>query len=206
MLTKESLFRLFREAPARLLAFFKAQPRNFVESAKELRKIYSIAGMAMLLALSIVLNQFSIQLTPELKLGVGFVVTALLGMLYGPVAGGVAAGLGDVIKFIIKPTGPFFFGYTLNAILGGVIYGFFFYKGKPGLARSITAKAFINVFLNAMLGTLWSSMLYGKGFGALFEVRLGKNLLMLPVEIIVLFLVTTAVAKAAGQVQKRAAH
>lgn len=205
MLTKESPAQFFHQAPARLLAFFKAQPRNFVESAKELRRIQSVAGMAMLLALSIVLNQFSIQLTPELKLGVGFIVTALLGMLYGPVAGGTAAGLGDVIKFIIKPTGPFFFGYTLNAILGGVIYGFFFYRAKSGLTRSIAAKTFINVFLNAMLGTLWSSMLYGKGFSVLLGPRLVKNLLMLPVEVVVLFAVTAAVAKIFQRHARRAA-
>lgn len=46
-------------------------------------------------------------------------------MLFGPVVGGIMGGIGDILKFLIKPTGPYFFGYTLNAMLGPVIYGIF---------------------------------------------------------------------------------
>lgn len=186
-----------RTAPARTAAFFAAQPGNFVQSAKELKSIRSIAGMAMLLAISIILSEFaSIALTPQLKIGLAFLATALLGMIYGPVAGGIAAGVGDVIKFILKPSGAFFFGFTLNAILGGVFYGIFFYKNKSGVTRSVMSKLLINLLVNAGLGTLWSAMLYGKGFMALIGPRLIKNLTLLPIEALILFVVTTAVAKA----------
>ena len=191
-----------RAAPERLRAFFAAQPGNFVQSAKELKSVRSIAGMAMLLAVSIILSQFSVALTPQLKVGLAFLATALLGMIYGPVAGGVAAGVGDIIKFILKPSGAFFFGFTLNAILGGVFYGIFFYKNKPGVTRSVVSKLLINLLVNAGLGTLWSSMLYGKGFMALIGPRLIKNLTLLPIEALILFVVTAAVAKALGRYLK----
>ena len=192
---KRSFTQILREIPKNLLHFFTAQPGNFVSSAKEMKKLSSITGVAMLLALSIILDQFSIYILPELKLGVGYLITALLGMLYGPVTGGLAAGAGDIIKYIIKPTGPYFFGFTLNAILGGVLYGIFLYKGRTKLPRCIAAKTCINLLVNSLLGTLWSSMLYGKGFLILLPARLLKNFTMLPVEIIVLFLLTTADAK-----------
>ena len=98
---KRSFTQILREIPKNLLHFFTAQPGNFVSSAKERTKLSSITGVAMLLALSIILDQFSIYILPELKLGVGYLITALLGMLYGPVTGGLAAGAGDIIKYII---------------------------------------------------------------------------------------------------------
>lgn len=35
----------------------------------------------------------------------------------------IFGGALDVLKYIIKPTGPFFFGFTFDAMLSGIIYG-----------------------------------------------------------------------------------
>lgn len=174
---------------------FKNLGRKFVDSAMEFKRLRSLTGMGLLLALSIVLSFFTVQVTPSIKIGVGYLVTALLGMMYGPVAGGVAAGAGDIIKFIIKPTGPFFPGYTLNAVLGGMIYGLFFYKMKPSLPKAIVAKTTVTVFVNLFLGTLWNSILYNKAFWGILGARVIKNLTLLPIEIVLLFVVLTVVVK-----------
>ena len=54
-------------------------------------------------------------------------------MLFGPVVGGIMGGIGDILKFLIKPTGPYFFGYTLNAMLGPVIYGIFLLSSSDSI-------------------------------------------------------------------------
>ena len=54
-------------------------------------------------------------------------------MLFGPVVGGIMGGVADIIKYLLKPTGPFFFGFTFNAILGAVIYGVMLYKSRSAL-------------------------------------------------------------------------
>ena len=41
--------------------------------------------------------------------------------------GFVCGGLGDLIQFVIKPTGAYFPGWTISAALAGFIYGLFFY-------------------------------------------------------------------------------
>ena len=79
-------------------------------------------------------------------------------------AGGLAAGAGDIVKYLVRPTGAFFFGYTLNAILGAALYGVFFYKMRVSVLRAAVCKLVINVCVNGLLGTLWYAMLYGKGF------------------------------------------
>lgn len=160
----------------------------FVDSWEELKNLRSLTGISLLLALSILLSFFfRIEIGPTQKMGVAFVATALMGCLYGPVAAGLAAGAGDIIKYFIKPTGPYFFGFTLNTILAGVVYGIFLYKGKTGLHRLIAAKTIVNFVLNGLLNTFWLSCLYGDAYGVLLWPRIIKNAGMLPFEVALLF-------------------
>lgn len=157
----------------------------------------------MVLAISIVLSYISIQVSPSLRIGVAFLATAMLGMLFGPVLGGVVAGLGDVIKFFLKPTGPFFPGFTITALLGGVIYGMFFYKNKVTLSRCVFAKLCVNVLLNIVLNTFWNSILMGKAFWALLVPRVWKNIVLLPVEITLLYVVLRTVSIVMPRINRR---
>ncbi len=161
--------------------------KNLVRSARELKKIESVCGMALMLALSVVVDQFSFYVGP-VKVGLGSIISAMLGCFYGPVAAAFAAGAGDLIKYLIRPDGAFFFGYTLNACLGGFIYGFFLYKADVSIPRVLSAKLVINTLVNGCLGTLWYSMLYGKGFYAIFGARMIANLVKVPVESVVLLI------------------
>ncbi|MBR6684609.1 MAG: folate family ECF transporter S component, partial [Firmicutes bacterium] len=98
-------------------------------SMREFRNLRSVTTLSMLIAVALVLNLFaSIQITDSLRLGFGFIATAIMGMLYGPVCAALSAGLVDILQFFLKPMGEFFPGYTLTAMLGGLLYGFFLYK------------------------------------------------------------------------------
>jgi len=104
----------------------------FVKSAKEFKNVKSLVMAALLLALHTVLALFvSIQVTNSLRISVSFLTNCVTGYLFGPVMGLVCGGLGDIIQFVIKPTGPYFYGWTLNAALAGFIYGCFFYGRSP---------------------------------------------------------------------------
>ena len=166
----------------------------WVRSFQELKKLRTITGMALLLAISVIIDQFSLQLSPSLKVGFGFIVTGLSGMLYGPVCAGLMGGVGDIVRFIIKPTGTFFFGFTLYAILGGILYGLFFYKNKVTVMRCIFSKTLANVVINILLNTLWLSILLGKGFFGMIGPRILKNLIALPIEVFLLWIVLRQLA------------
>ena len=166
----------------------------WVRSFQELKKLRTITGMALLLAISVIIDQFSLQLSPSLKVGFGFIVTGLSGMLYGPVCAGLMGGVGDIVRFIIKPTGTFFFGFTLNAILGGILYGLFFYMNKVTVMRCIFSKTLANVVINILLNTLWLSILLGKGFFGMIGPRILKNLIALPIEVFLLWIVLRQLA------------
>lgn len=169
---------------------------KFSDSFHEFRKIRSITGLAMLMAIALVLNlTVSIQLTESLRLGFGFLATAMMGMLYGPFCAGVAAGLVDIFQFILKPTGEFFPGFTLTAILGGILYGLFLYKNHSSLPRLIAVKSIINVFLHLLLNSYWLTFLYGYAFWTKIPERIIKNIALLPIEILLLALLLPQITK-----------
>ena len=171
--------------------------KNFAFSAKEFRCLKSIVAAALLVALHTVLAVFvSINVTPALRISVSFLANCTIGYMFG--------GLGDIIQYIIKPTGPYFPGWTLSAALAGLIYGLFFYDcnikiskkkitgEKRSLLEIIDFKFLIRVVLaltidtllvNVLLGTYWCSIMYGKGFMFYLTMRFTKNLIQLPINI-----------------------
>ena len=89
-------------------------PEKFRQSAQELKQVRTLTGVAMLLAMSVVISfTASVRVTETIKIGLGYLITALLGMLYGPFTAALAAGAGDLIKYLLKPDGAYFFGFTL---------------------------------------------------------------------------------------------
>ncbi len=111
---------------------------------------------------------------------------------------GLAAGFaGDIIGYMLHPDGGFFFGYTVSSMLGSFLYGLCFYRTKITLPRIILAKTTINLFVNMGLGCLWSAMLYGKGYLYYLAKSTVKNLLLLPLEVFLLFMMFAALRKIA---------
>ena len=168
----------------------------FSESFHELKKLRNLTVLAMLMALQLVLSLYaSIQLSDSLKLSFAFIASAVIGMLYGPFCAGLIGGLVDVLQAVIRPTGPFFPGFTVTAILTGIIFGCFLYKNRPTLARIILAKTCVNLFMNVLLNSYWLYVLYGYGFFALLPTRALKNLILLPVEALLLYLLLPQIVK-----------
>lgn len=160
---------------------------KFYYSYKEIKNVRSLVTLSLLVALQLILSFFRIDILPTLRFSFSFIAIFLMGTMYGPVAAGIGAGIGDIVVYIMKPTGPYFFGFTFNAILGGIIVGLFMYRSKLSLWRVIGARTCITLFVNLILNTLWLSLIGGKAFMALLIPRIVKNIVMLPIEIIVVW-------------------
>ena len=178
----------------------------FSDSAKEFKQVRNVAGIAMLLALNIVLSFFgSFYLFPWLRVGTSFIASAMIGMIYGPSVAMTTGVAGDIIGYLLKPVDGYFFGFTLTALLSGMIWGIFLYKNKMTWVRVILAKTTITIFLNCILNTVWQVILKGEGFEVLFWPRVGKNLILLPMEILVVYLVGKALNKGIERIPRLAA-
>ncbi|MGN1267788.1 MAG: folate family ECF transporter S component [Dorea sp.] len=168
----------------------------FVDSFQELKDLRTLAMSAMLLAIAVVLGFYTVQLTESLKVGFAFLANELAGMMFGPVVGAIIGGTADILKFLVNPTGPFFPGFTISGICGGLIYGCVLYKKPLHIGRVILANSLVTIFVNLLLNTYWISMLYGNAFIALLPARIIKQVIMLPIEIVLFYMVAKVLFRA----------
>lgn len=159
-------------------------------AAGELKKPKILVLAALFIGLDIAIGAFFIPVpgAQNLRIYFTFLVKGLGGMIYGPVVGILSGFVGDLIGYMLFPSGPFFFGYTLTAMLSGLTYALFFYRVRVGLLRIIFCKLSVNLFINVCLGSVWSAMLYAKGYLYYLSSSIVKNLLLLPAEILLFVL------------------
>ena len=170
--------------------------QSFTDSAKELKKLTTIVLTALLIAIGILLGQFSVQLTPQIKIGVSFIATQLTATLFGPVVGGVMGGVADILKFIIKPTGAFSILWTLNAIVGPIIYGVMLYKKKLTFLRILISKAVVAIVVNICMSTAWNFIYVGMGCFATLPAKLLQQVIQVPIQSLIFFVFVKALQKA----------
>lgn len=159
----------------------------FKSAVKEMRKISSLAGAAMLSALKVVLNVFTIPVSNMLEIGFSYLATSLSGYMYGPMLAGLMGIAADILGYFIRPNGAFFPGFTFNEFLLGFIYGCFFYKQSVSLKRTIAAQLTVVLLINMCCTPLWLYIMYGKSFFALMGIRIIKNIIKLPIDISLLY-------------------
>lgn len=166
------------------------------DSYRELKKVRTITTAAMFMAVAVVLGYFTIEAGPYLKIGFVAVVNQFVYFMFGPVVGGFYGGVLDLIKYIIKPTGAFFPGFTLNAILAGIIYGTFLYQRPLTFKRTLAVHFIVIIVCNVFLNTLWLSMMSGKGILALIPMRFVKNIIMWPIDTAIFYLIAKKMEEA----------
>jgi ECF transporter S component (folate family) len=165
------------------------------DAAGELKNLKKLTFAALMMAICIMLSYIpSVPLIGSAKLTWGFLGRSVCAMFCGPVLGAVFGVAESLLSFFLTGGGgyPFFPGYTLTTMLGMVFYSLCLYRSKVTVRRVFWAKLVTNV-QNVLLGTLWSSILYGKAFWVLAGGNAIKNLIMLPVQTLLLVLLFSAV-------------
>lgn len=147
----------------------------------------------VLVALQIVLGNLVQIAFLTKQMNLGFLPIAAAGYLLGPVGAVIVAGLGDVLGTLIFGTGAYFPGFTVTAVLVGLIYGWLMYPGnQKWLTRTVKSRyieigvrAFFAASLAAVayifLNSFWLTFLVPKGYWVLLIGRLPFNLGEIPV-------------------------
>ena len=155
-------------------------------AAAELKSYRALVFSALMIATCIVLSHCKIPLGENLSLSVTFLARALCALVCGPVVVILFGAAEDTLSFFLSSGGyPYFPGYMLTTILGCMIYALFFYRAKITWRRIILAKVITNI-QNVLLGSLWSAMLYSKGYIYYLTTSAVKNALYLPLQILML--------------------
>lgn len=149
-------------------------------------KTKKIALLAILMAMNVAISFLYIPVGENLRIYFTFIITMMIASNFSLAECLIYATLEDLISFFIYPTGPFFAGYTLTAVLSILIYYLCLHK-KVTLPRIIVSKGLVNILINVGLGSLWSSILYSNGFIYYAAKSILKNLILWPVEVFIFF-------------------
>lgn len=167
-----------------------------------MRKNKKIILTAILLAMLIILSRFLSIKTPITKISFAFVPTMLCAIWLGPKWTVLLNVLGDIIGATLFPTGPYFIGYTISTAIAGFIYGIILhqkdenaYSTKQLVIRLILSTTLVAVIVNMGLNTLWTSITAGKAFFVLLASRIVKQLIMIPIHVIVILFLEKALRK-----------
>ena len=160
----------------------------FTASAREFKNVRTICLCGVFAALAVILSYVaSIQVSQHIRIGFSGLPNEFVDYLFGPAVGCVFAAALDVLKFLLKPTGGFIPGLTLNAFLAGLVYGTFLYRRPIRFWRILLAKFLVGMGINVVLGTYWLSQFYGWGFFLRLPDRLVSNLIMWPIDSVILY-------------------
>ena len=164
------------------------------EAVSRLKSVRVLAAVALLIALTIAITTLYIPLPNNLHVFFDYTPKALCAAVCGPVA---ALGVGfvmDILGFLARPMGAFFPGYTVTTMVTMLIYALGFYGQKLTVPRIAITKLAVNLICNVGLNSLWNSILMGKAFVVFLAGSITKNLLLWPVEVLVMVIVFRLVA------------
>lgn len=153
-------------------------------------KIRVIVMMGLLIALDVIASSFLTIKTPIVKVGLSFVPISFTGMIFGPVLGGVGALISDIVQYLLFPAGAYIPGLSISSALSGLIYGFFLYGKRPAVWRVLVSVSISKVFLSILLNTFWLYLtMPGKTFEVLLLSRLPNNLILIPIQTVIIYAV-----------------
>jgi len=166
------------------------------------KRLVILVTCAMLIAIQVVLVRFcSIQTTFQ-RISFGFIPMSMAGILFGPAYSCVVAAMADLLGAILFPTGGAFWpGFTIVAACAGLAYGILHEKegrefGRKGwFARLLVAELLVNLLVNVVFGTINLYFMYGAGAFANVPMRLAKNIVMIPIEIVIITTLRNILAK-----------
>ena len=161
-------------------------------AAGEFRSLKMLVFAALVVALRVALKSVSIPIAADLRIGVGFFVNAFGSMVYGPVVAIAAAAVSDTLGALLFPTGAYFFPFIFTEIAGSLIFALFLYRARITALRVILSRFCIDFFVNIVLQTpimmAYYQIMLGKSYRIFHLPRIIKNLVMFPVESVLLIL------------------
>ena len=158
------------------------------DAYQELKSTRMLVLAAVLIALRVALKSVSIPVGDQMYITVGYFINAVGSMVYGPVVAFLSGVVSDLLGCIFFPKGPYFFPFTIIEGLGSFFFAIFLYRARLSATRIFGARLTVSVVLNLLMTPLALSWMYGKSIAVYLVPRIAKNLLLFPLEAVLLML------------------
>ncbi len=128
--------------------------------------------MALFIALNVVLTRYgSIRINfggaEAVRIGVGALPVIFTGVFFGPIAGAIVGGIGDVVGFAMFPMGAYMPHFTVSAALTGLIPGLLLnnvYKDNLTFGKLLLAIGVGQIVTSVLMTPYFQNMLFGIPF------------------------------------------
>lgn len=164
----------------------------WIQAASEFKRLDVLIFAALMIALRVALKSLSIPIAANLRINVAFFINAFGAMVFGPVVAIAAAAVSDTLGCLLFPSGPYFFPFIFIEIAGSLIFALFLYRTEVTALRVTLSRFCIDFFVNIVLNTpvmwLYYQMMMGKTYKIFDALRIVKNLVMFPIESVLLVL------------------
>ncbi len=164
-------------------------------------RVKKLALAGLFVAMDIVFARFLYFYMPPglntVRISPQFLAHALVGWLLGPLWAAGSAVAGDLLGMLINSGGlSIHLGYTLSAVLTGLIYGFTLYRRPVKWWRALLAVSAVVLPVSLLLGSLWMSQIRNLPAHVLIIEALPWRLLTIPIYSALLFLVQKGLYRA----------
>lgn len=177
---------------ALLFVSLKLNKKGFFVSIKSPKVL---AFCAVMIAINALLEYFAQDITAYIRVSFGFATLPVVSAFFGPIAGCVTGILQDLAGFLIKPTGALLITLTFNEGIAGMIFGIMLYNKKITFGRIFLTELVIIFGVNILLNSIALAPTVGSGFIGILPSRIIKNIIMLPIQSVIVYFVLKVVKK-----------
>ena len=169
---------------------------------RSVNTLETLVCLAILTALQVVLSRFlSVQMW-NMKYGFSFIPVMLAANLYGSLGAAAVYGVGDLIGALVFPTGTYFPGFTLTAVITGVVWGLLL-KGKIKPVKAVCAVVSVQVCCSFLLNSYWISFISGAPYASQLAVRWPQSLGYAVIHLVFIFALLERLSKLIKKIMKQ---
>lgn len=166
------------------------------EAAKNLKDVKMIAFASLIVALRVAVKFITIPVDLGVEVSFDCYINSLGAIVYGPLMGLLVGAVSDTLGCLLHPSGPYFFPFIFVEMSSSFIFALFLWKRKLSAPRVLLSKFTVNFFCNIILTSLlmkpYMNIFYGKGYAFVNMTRIVKNLVVFPVESVLITLILAA--------------
>ena len=176
----------------------------WLQAFGELKNTRSLVFAALILALRIAMKPLKIPVAADVNITFGFIVNALGSMVYGPVVALLGGALSDTLGYLVAPSGAYYILFIIPEMLGSFIFALFLYSADITPVRLILSKFCVNLVANILVTEPIMIRYYQLFMTSVYQpfvwVRIVKNIVMLPIEALILMIIFRTMIPALSRV------
>ena len=172
----------------------------WLAAAKNFSDLKILCYAAIIIALRVAVKFVNIPVSFGIEFSFDCYINSIGSLIYGPLVGLAVGAVSDTLGCIIHPSGPYFFPFILTEMSSSFIFALFLWKRKISAPRVLLSKFTVNLICNIILTSLlmkpYMRMFYGKEYNFINMTRVAKNLILFPIEAMLITFIITAMIPA----------